>query len=113
MLIQKGWDTIVSDILLPGYTKVNIIDWSELKNKYNLNFNTLVADCEGALYYILQDEPDMLANFDKIILENDYHDINHKIYVDNNMISNGFRNVYREAGGWGPCFNCFFEVWQK
>ena len=113
MLIQKGWETIVSDILLPEYTKVNIIDWSELKNKYNLNFNTLVADCEGALYYILQDEPDMLANFDKIILENDYHDINHKIYVDNIMINNGFKNVYKEAGGWGPCFDFFFEVWQK
>ena len=113
MLIQKGWDTIVSNVILPEYTKVNIIDWSELKNKYNLNFNTLVADCEGALYYILQDEPDMLVNFNKIIVENDYHDINHKIYVDNNMINNGFKNIYREAGGWGPCYNCFFEVWQK
>ena len=113
MLIQKGWDTQVSDVLLPGFTKVNIIEWSELKKKYNLNFNTLVADCEGALYYILQDEPDMLINFNKIILENDYHNINHKIYVDNIITKHGFKNVYREAGGWGPCYNCFFEVWQK
>ena len=112
-LIQKGWTTKLSDVVLPGYSKVNIIDWSGLKNKYNLNFNTLVADCEGALYYILQDEPDMLANFDKIILENDYLNINHKNYVDSIMIKSGFNNVYKEAGGWGPCYDCFYEVWQK
>ena len=113
MLIQRLWTTIVSDIVLPGYSKVNIIEWSELKKKYNLNFNTLVADCEGALYYILCDEPNMLANFNKIIIENDFYDINHKIYVDNVFISNGFKNVYRKAGGFEPCYNCFYEVWIK
>ena len=37
------------------------------ENKYNnMCFNTLVADCEGALYYILRDEPTFLENFKKI-----------------------------------------------
>jgi len=112
-LIQKGWDTKVSDIVLPGYFKVNTISWDDLKNKYNLNFNTLVADCEGALYYILQDEPDMLKDFDKVIMENDYWDINHKNFVDENLKKNGFKVVFSGGGGWGPCSSFFYEVWKK
>ena len=112
-LIQSGWNTIVSDEVLDGYFKVNTITWDELNTKYNLNFNTLVADCEGALYYILQDEPDMLANFNKIIIENDFTDITHKEFVDNNFRDHGFQVIYSQAGGWGPCANCFYEVWQK
>jgi FkbM family methyltransferase len=112
-LIQKGWITLVSDIVPEDYFKVNTITWNELNNKYNLNFNTLVADCEGALYYILQDEPDMLANFNKIIIENDFTDESHKDFVHDNFIKQGFRVVYSQAGGWGPCYNFFFQVWQK
>ena len=49
-LIQKEWDTIVSDELLPGYKPVNTITLEELNNKYNIEFDTLVLDCEGAFY---------------------------------------------------------------
>ena len=41
-LIQKGWETFCSDVLLNGYKSVNIINFEELKNKYNINFDTLV-----------------------------------------------------------------------
>jgi len=86
-LIQRGWDTKVSETIPDGYFKVNTIDWSNLQLKYNLQFNTLVADCEGALYYILQDEPDFLKDFKKIIMENDYYDLSHKQYVDSNLLN--------------------------
>lgn len=112
-LIQRGWETTVSDIVPDGFFKVNTIDWSNLQKKYNLKFTTLVADCEGALYYILQDEPDLLQDFQTIIMENDFLDISHKKFVDANFIQHGFTCVYREAGGWGPCSDCFFEIWQK
>ena len=52
-LIQKGWDTIESDILLDGYTSVDTISFNELNKKYNINFDTLVLDCEGAMSYYL------------------------------------------------------------
>jgi len=112
-LIQKGWDTIESDILLDGYTPVNIISWNELIKKYNINFDTLILDCEGAFYHILMDMPELLDNIKLIIMENDYHEIEQKNYVDSILIKNGFYVDYSKGGGWGPCADRFFEVWLK
>ena len=112
-LIQKGWDTIVSDELLPGYKPVNTITMEELYNKYNIDFDTLVLDCEGAFYYILVDMPEILKNINLIIMENDYHNFGHKLYIDNKLRQENFEVVHSEAGGWGPCRNNFFEVWKK
>jgi FkbM family methyltransferase len=112
-LIQKDWDTIVSDELLPGYTPVKTITFSELLTKYNIQFDTLVLDCEGAFYYILQDMPEILDTVQLIIMENDYHDLNHKLYIDLVLRANKFYVDYSEAGGWGPCFQNFYEVWKK
>ena len=112
-LIQKGWDTIASDVVLDGYTPVNTITWDDLNAKYNIQFDTLVLDCEGALYYILMDMPEILININLIIMENDYHDITHKKFIDGVLKEQGFHVDYSEAGGWGPCYNNFFEVWKK
>jgi FkbM family methyltransferase len=112
-LIQKGWETIPSDTLLPGYQWVNTITLDNLKNKYNIVFDTLVLDCEGAFYYILMDMPEILDNINLIIMENDYWDISKKNYIDEILKQNNFYTDHSEAGGWGPCFSNFFEVWKK
>ena len=112
-LIQKGWDTIPSEEVLEGYKPVNIISVEELNNKYNINFDTLVLDCEGAFYYILIDMPEILNNIKLIVMENDYWDINKYNYVNNKLKENNFILDYFEKGGWGPCTNNFFEVWKK
>ena len=112
-LIQKGWDTKPSDILENGYKWVNIINLDDLINKYKIDFDTLVLDCEGAFYYILKDMPEILNNIKLIIMENDYHDISHKNYVDSILKKYNFYNDYKEVGGWGCCYNNFFEVWKK
>jgi len=112
-LIQKGWDTIPSDTLLEGYNWIKTITLNELMNKYNIIFDTLVLDCEGAFYYILMDMPEILNNIKLFIMENDYHDITHKEYIDKILIANNFYKDYVESGGWGPCYNNFFEVWKK
>ena len=112
-LIQKGWDTIPSEILLPGYTPVKTITFEDLEKKYNKQFNVLVADCEGALYYILQDFPQMLKNINKVLMENDYHQLEHKQLVDQILVHNGFKKVYAAGGGWGVCAEYFFETWIK
>jgi hypothetical protein len=70
-------------------------------------------DCEGAFYYILTDMPNILNNIILIIMENDYHDITHKNYIDTVLKQNGFHVEYSEAGGWGPCSERFFEVWKR
>jgi FkbM family methyltransferase len=112
-LIQKDWDTIPSDVLLEGYTWVNTITLEQLRTKYNIEFDTLILDCEGAFYYILMDMPDILNNINLIIMENDYRDISKKHYIDDVLIKNNFKVDYVESGGWGPCYNKFYEVWKK
>ncbi len=112
-LIQKGWDTIVSDVILDEYIPVNTINYEELMDKYKIEFDTLVLDCEGAFYYILMDMPEILNNIKLIIMENDYKDINHKNYIDMVLKNKGFYLDYQESGGWGPCYHNFFEVWKQ
>ena len=112
-LIQRDWDTLPSEELWPGWEWVNTMTYDELQNKYNIVFDTLVLDCEGAFFYILEDFPDMLHNINLIIMENDYQDINKKRYVDSVLKNNNFYPIYREAGGWGCCYNNFFEVWKR
>ena len=113
-LCQRGWDTSPYEGDLPqGSKSVKNITFDELQQKYSITFDTLVADCEGALFYILQDFPTLLTNIQTIIMENDYTTLPPKLKVDEIIIANGFKRVYAEAGGWGPCYNYFFEVWQK
>jgi FkbM family methyltransferase len=118
-LIQRRWDTINSDVLLDGYKNVNTITLEELNKKYNIVFDTLVLDCEGAFYYILMDMPEILNNINLIIMENDYHDINHKKYVDSILIQNNFYVEYSENGCalakqiFPQTFENFYEVWKK
>jgi FkbM family methyltransferase len=112
-LIQKGWDTIVSDTVLEGYVEVNTITYNELNEKYNIAFDTLVLDCEGAFYYILKDNPEILNNIKKIIMENDYQDLEHKKYIDSVLKQNNFNCIYTEGGGWGPCADNFYEFWER
>jgi FkbM family methyltransferase len=116
-LLQKDWITkskdLINDNELAKWKPIKTMSWLQIKNKYKITFDTLVADCEGALYYILKDEPDFLKNFKTIILENDFNYIEHKHFVDGEFKRFNFDNVYTKSGGFGPCYNCFFEVWTK
>ena len=120
-LIQRGWDTIVSDSVLPGYHTVKTITWDELCEKYKIEFDTLILDCEGAFYYILNDMPNVLNNIKLVIMENDYYEQEHKDYLDNTLKERGFKRAYVQCGGW-ECrhynkfpntYMNFFEVWKK
>ena len=112
-LIQKGWETKPSDVLQNGHVWVNTINLDDLKSKYKIDFDTLILDCEGAFYYILMDMPEIVDGIKLIIMENDYNNIAHKNYVDSVLKEYKFYNEYKEAGGWGCCYNNFFEVWKK
>ena len=112
-LIQKEWLTMESNEVLDGYKKIKTISLEELYNKYEINFDTLILDCEGAFYEILIDFPELLNNINLIIMENDYTDINKKKYIDKVLLDNSFQVDYKEGGGWGPCQENFFEVWKK
>lgn len=112
-LIQKGWDTIPSDVLLEEHAWVPTITLEELNEKYKIPFDTLILDCEGAFYYILMDMPEILDNIKLILMENDYRVYSQKLEVDAILHSRGFNVDYSERGGWGPCASHFFEVWKR
>jgi len=112
-LFQVGWNTYTEENAPSNAVEVNTISFSQIQQQYQLEFDTLVADCEGALYYILQDEPDMLDKMKLIIVENDYNDLSHKQAVDDIVVNKGFKRIYVKRGPWGPCAPNFYEVWVK
>lgn len=56
------------DTTIPSYTM------NEIKDKYNLSFNVLVADCEGFLEQFLDENPSLYDELRLIIFESDYAD---------------------------------------
>ena len=113
--MQRGWDSLVSDNLETGYKWVKTITLDELRAKYNINFDTLVLDCEGAFYNILLDMPEIMDNIKLIIIENDFKEKNQKNYVDSVFTKNNFEVIYHEEYSRSPfaCKKNFFEVWKK
>jgi FkbM family methyltransferase len=97
--------------------KVPTISYSEICRKYNIDFDILVADCEGSLFYIFKEDPDMLNNIHTVVMENDYTDITHKQTVDAILKDKGFKLAYQEKGvpwaSWSCCYEYFYEVWKK
>jgi beta-1,4-mannosyl-glycoprotein beta-1,4-N-acetylglucosaminyltransferase len=104
---------VPSDVLVDGYKWVNTLTVDELKNKYNIAFDTLVLDCEGAFYYILMDMPEILDGINLVLMENDYHELPKKIEVDRVLREHKFKRIYAEGSGWGPCETYFFEAWSR
>lgn len=110
-LYQSGWET--SFECKEGWTQVKTILYNEIKKDYTV----LVADCEGALYYIIQDFPEIL-NVKTIIVENDYRDSTHFEYVNRRFKELGFVLCYSspsdEAASYGlPNHRTFFQTWKR
>lgn len=119
-LIQQGWETIPSDVILPGWNRVSTITFAELVAKHGMAFDTLVADCEGALFFILQDDPTMLDGISTVILEADYPSVENKRSVEAVFARHGLTRVHSEplVTDWDHPFPAevaasFFEVWTK
>ena len=117
-LIQKGWNTIESDVDVDGFKRVKTVTLKDINKDYRINFDTLIVDCEGAFYYILYDMPEILNNVKLIIMENDYHNPEHKKYVDDVLKKNNFKVDYHESlttheGLFPHCRDQFYQVWKR
>jgi FkbM family methyltransferase len=82
-------------------TKIPSYSLDEIINKYNLNFNVLVADCEGFLEVFFDENPNFYDNLRLIIFEADYPEkcnydkIRSKLIEKNfNKILEGSQNVW-------------------
>lgn len=121
-LIQHGWNTTPSTDCPSGYFSVETTTLDELQKKYAILFNVLVADCEGALYQILKDDPTFLTNIELILVENDYHndpDGMHYQFTKKIFEQNGLQLIYTEPGPeWArhlfpATIDQFYQVWAK
>ena len=76
-----------NDTKIPSYTL------NEIYEKYNLNFNVLVADCEGFLEMFFDENPDFYNTLRLIIFEADYPEKCNYDKVRNMLKEKGFTKV--------------------
>ena len=74
-------------IKIPSYSL------DEIKNKYNLLFNVLVADCEGFLEIFFDENPDFYDNLRLIIFEADYCEKCNYDKIKNKLLEKGFNKL--------------------
>ena len=116
-LVQKqhSWQTVSTDDNVDGSFVVRNVTLPELEQKYGFQFNTLIADCEGGLFHILQDDPTVLDNITMIMVENDYFDQSKHEFVENMYIKKGFKKLYTDNHPQVQMRHdmFFFEVWVR
>ena len=99
---NKKLDLTELDCYLGGYgatfienneTKIPSYTLNEIKKTYNLNFNVLVADCEGFLEVFFDENPDFYDNLRLIIFEADYPEKCNYDKIRNNLQKKGFTKL--------------------
>jgi FkbM family methyltransferase len=68
----KAWDGYANRSFEDPDSKIKNYSLQEVEDKFNLKFNTLFADCEGFLPTFIEENPQVLDDFYKIIFEADY-----------------------------------------
>lgn len=121
-LYRRGWKTGVDRRL---GEKVNTLSLSSFLNKYSdVQFNTIVADCEGCLIPFFKKNDSFLRNIRKVIIEHDFESANDLSYFIQKMRQNGLVKVdeYLKTDTHGPGPNwidglksdpIFVSVWKK
>jgi FkbM family methyltransferase len=116
-LMQKGWVTEPvppSGVVPPGWARVHTVTLPQLVQRYGVAFyDTVVADCEGALASICREYPDFFRGVHTVVLENDFTKPGDKEFVDGAMRAQGLAPVVSESGGWGMHTAVFFQVWMR
>ena len=78
----------------------------DLQSKYNLQFDTLVADCEGGLQPFFEDHPFFFSQLKKVIMEKDCSDKCDYDWICNQLMNHGLKCIHSECNG-------FYEVYSK
>ena len=99
---NKKLDLTNLDVCLGGYgatfiesndTKIPSYSLDEIINKYNLNFNVLVADCEGFLEVFFDENPNFYDNLRLIIFEADYTEKCNYDKIKSKLIEKKFNKI--------------------
>jgi len=90
------------DDYIDGYGSTAVIDdnsdipsftLQEIKDKYNLQFNVLVADCEGFLGEFFKDNPSFYDELEMIMFEADYPDKCDYNHIRKTLVDKGFEGI--------------------
>ena len=116
-LKRNMWTTYEDDQsqpLEPSCDSVDTMTWTDFRKQYG-TFEILVADCEGALLKIIQENNDFLDTVHTIVVENDYVTVHEKETVDMFYVLKGFKRVFNH-----PLENIdhpnaanFYSIWTK
>jgi FkbM family methyltransferase len=92
-----GWETKTYKVPPSNLKsiKCNTKSMNQIIDEYNINFNVLVADCEGFLLEFIQNNIDFINGLNTIIYEEDCnkkHPIN-GIYIDYEQVNNILTNL--------------------
>ena len=88
-------------------TQISSFTLEEIMKTYDLNFNVLVADCEGFLETFFDENPDFYNNLRLIIFEADYPNKCNYKKIENNLINKGFKNICKGFQNvWVQLVNC-------
>jgi FkbM family methyltransferase len=120
-MIYKHWNTQQSDVILKDWKKVNIVNLDYIKNSYNIPFNTIIADCEGAFVNILKDFPEILNGIKMIFIEHDFNTNEDFYYFISIMNQNNYKMIHyiekidvKLPKFWGVTEDKFFHsIWLK
>ncbi len=92
------FEVIVGQVVKPSkrihrdwYKLEKTIDLNEIADKYN--FNTLIMDCEGAEFDVIDQYPDIVASMDKLMIE--WHRV---LNGDRDEIRNRYMTRLRDMG---------------
>jgi FkbM family methyltransferase len=108
--------SLIEDIPGDGYTSTYLenndttvpsFTLQEIKEKYNLNFNALVADCEGFLEIFFDENPSFYDNLRLIIFEEDCPEKCNYNKVREALVQKGFTKVVEDGFKYGQ------NVWIK
>lgn len=72
-------------------SSIPISDIYCLEKRFNVSFNTLVADCEGYLEEFFLQNTNLFKRLDKVIFEEDYPDKCDYQWIKNQLVSHGFQ----------------------
>ena len=74
-------------------SKIKSYTLDQIKKKYNLKFNVLVADCEGFLEVFFDENPNFYNDLRLIIFEEDYPDKCNYTKIRESLIKHNFKAI--------------------
>lgn len=96
----SGYATVTN---LDGNPNTYTYTLEQVEAMYRLRFNTLVADCEGALGHFFEENPKLLDQLNLIILEADFPNL-----TDYDKLYESFR-----LHGFKQMISGFHQVWKR